>query len=322
MVKQLNNMTTKHIVLAGGSGFLGQSLARRFLRHNYEVVVLARSPSKHHTRIKEVHWDGKNLGEWAVQIAKAEAVVNLAGRTVNCRYHASNRRDILESRLDSTKVLGEAIAQCKQPPRVWLNSSTATIYRHSFDRAMDETTGEIGVTPEANDAFSVEVALAWEKALDDAGTPATRKIAMRTAMVLGSGRNSVLPVLRRLVRLGLGGSMASGRQFVSWIHEEDFCRAVQWLIDHNAMSGCVNLAAPNPVTNRELMETLRRVCGRTFGLPANRWMLEIGAFLLRTETELICKSRRVVPGRLSASGFEFCFPKLEDALRDLARLIS
>src|SRR6185503_4494620 len=231
MIQELNIMTTKQIVLAGGSGFLGQSLAKRFLQHNYEVVVLTRSPSRHNTRIKEVHWDGKNLGEWAAQIAKAEAVVNLAGRSVNCRYHASNRRDILESRVDSTKVLGEAIAQCKQPPRVWINSSTATIYRHSFDRTMDETTGEIGATPEANDAFSVEVALAWEKELDDACTPATRKIALRTAMVLGSGQNSVFPVLRRLVRLGLGGNMASGRQFVSWIHEEDFCRAVQWLID-------------------------------------------------------------------------------------------
>ena len=315
-------MRTKRIVLAGGSGFLGQALAKTLLQRDYEVVVLTRSPAKRDTRINELYWDGRTLGDWAAQIESAQAVVNLAGRTVNCRYHARNRREILDSRLDSTKALGEAIAKCGQPPRVWLNSSTATIYRHSFDRPMDEATGEIGATPEAKDAFSVEVARAWEKTLDDACAPATRKIALRTAMVLGSARNSVLRVLRRLVRLGLGGSMASGRQFVSWIHEADFCRAIQWLIERNDISGRVNLAAPNPVTNGELMETVRRVCGRPFGLPASRWMLEIGAFLLRTETELIVKSRRVVPGRLMASGFQFRFPELEDALRDLECRIS
>ena len=310
-------MRAKRIVLAGGSGFLGQSLAKTLLQRGYEVVVLTRSPAKRDTRINELYWDGKTLGDWAAHIERAQAVVNLAGRTVNCRYHARNRREILDSRLDSTKALGEAIAKCRQPPCVWLNSSTATIYRHSFDRPMDEATGEIGATPEAKDTFSVEVARAWEKTLDDACAPATRKIALRTAMVLGSARKSVLPVLRRLARLGLGGKMASGRQFVSWIHEEDFCRAVQWLIERNDISGRVNLAAPNPVTNRELMETVRRVCGIPFGLPASRWMLEIGAFLLRTETELMVKSRRVVPGRLMASGFQFRFAKLEDALRDL-----
>jgi len=315
-------MTAKWIVLAGGSGFLGQSLARTLLQRGYDVVVLTRSPAKRDTRINELYWDGKSLGDWAAHIEGAQAVVNLSGRTVNCRYHARNRREILDSRLDSTKALGEAIAKCRQPPPVWLNSSTATIYRHSIDRPMDEATGETGATPEAKDAFSVEVARAWEKSLDDACAPATRKIALRTAMVLGSARNSVLPVLRRLVRLGLGGTMASGRQFVSWIHEADFCRAVHWLIERNDISGRVNLAAPNPVTNRELMETVRRVCGRPFGLPASRWMLEIGAFLLRTETELIVKSRRVVPGRLMASGFQFCFPHLEDALRDLECRIS
>ena len=310
-------MTAKWIVLAGGSGFLGQSLARTLLQRGYDVVVLTRSPAKRDTRINELYWDGKSLGDWAAHIEGAQAVVNLSGRTVNCRYHARNRREILDSRLDSTKALGEAIAKCRQPPPVWLNSSTATIYRHSIDRPMDEATGETGATPEAKDAFSVEVARAWEKTLDDACAPATRKIALRTAMVLGSARNSVLPVLRRLVRLGLGGNMASGRQYVSWIHEEDFCTAVHWLIERDDISGRVNLAAPNPVTNRELMETVRRVCGIPFGLPASRWMLEIGAFLLRTETELIVKSRRVVPGRLIASGFQFRFPKLEDALRDL-----
>jgi len=314
-------MTTKRIVLAGGSGFLGRLLGRRWIQGDGEVVVLTRSPSQRDGEIKEVHWDGATLGAWTAQIDGARAVVNLTGRSVDCRYDARNRREILQSRVNSTRVLGEAIAKSGQPPPVWLNSSTATIYRHAFDRPMDEATGEIVATPEAKDAFSVEVACAWEKALADAGTPATRRVALRTAMVLGAGRNSVLPVLRRLARLGLGGKMASGRQFVSWILEEDFCRAVQWLIERDDISGPVNLAAPNPVTNRELMETMRRVCGAPFGLPASRWMLEIGAFLLRTETELMIKSRRVVPGRLLAAGFDFRFPTFEHAVRDVASRI-
>lgn len=244
-------------------------------------------------------------------------MINLAGRSVDCRYHSRNRRVILESRIESTRVLGNAIRQCAKPPRVWLNSSTATIYRHSLDRAMDEVTGEIGATPEAKDEFSVEVACSWERALEEARTPDTRKVALRSAMVLGRARNSVLPMLRRLTQMGLGGSMAGGQQFVSWIHQADVCRAVEWLLDHDDISGPVNLASPNPIPNRELMRVMRGICGVPFGLPAARWMLEAGAFFLRTETELIIKSRRVVPGRLLAGGFTFKFPELRAAIEEL-----
>jgi hypothetical protein len=281
-----------------------------------EVVVLTRCP-RPSGRTREVSWDGRTQGEWQGEIDGADAVVNLAGRSVNCRYHARNRRLILDSRVESTRVLGDAIGACGRPPRVWLNASTATIYKHSFARPMDEATGEIGATPEAKDAFSIEVACAWERALEEARTPGTRKVALRSAMVLGVGRNSVLPTLQRLVRCGLGGSMAGGRQYMSWIHEADFCRAVDWLLDRDHVGGPVNLAAPHPVPNAELMRTLRAVCGVPFGLPATRAMLELGAFFLRTETELIVKSRRVVPGRLSAEGFEFRFPELRPALEDL-----
>jgi uncharacterized protein (TIGR01777 family) len=311
----------KRIVIAGGSGFLGRVLARHFVSRECAVVILARSPSPVANGVRERQWNGQTFGDWTLELEGADVLINLAGRSVNCRYHVRNRRAILESRVQATRVLGEAIAQCAQPPRVWLNSSTATIYKHSLDRPMDEATGEIGATREAKDAFSVEVACAWEHALEEANTPATRKVALRTAMVLGQGRNSVLPVLRRLVKFGLGGKMGSGRQYVSWIHEDDFCRAVEWLIGRGDLCGPVNLAAPNPIPNREMMLTLRKVCGVPFGLPATGWMLEAGAFLLRTETELIIKSRRVIPGRLMASGFEFRFPKLEDALRDLERRI-
>jgi len=310
-------MNNVRIILAGGSGFLGQILSRYFTGCGRGIVVLTRAPNRTEKSFREIAWDGESLGDWARELDGADALINLAGVSVNCRYHARNRRLILDSRVDSTRVLGQAIATCARPPRVWLNSSTATIYKHSLDRAMDEATGEIGATPEAKDAFSVEVACAWERAFEEAHTSGTRKVALRTAMVLGAGRNSVFPVLRRLARFGLGGRMASGKQFVSWIHEDDFCRAVEWLIERDDLSGAVNLAAPNPVANAEMMRLIRRVCGVSSALPATRWMLEAGAFLLRTETELIIKSRRVIPGRLMASGFQFRFPELEGALENL-----
>lgn len=306
----------RRIILAGGSGFLGQVLRNHFLQCGSEVVVLTRSPRETTTGCREVSWDGRTPGDWQREIDGADAVINLAGRSVDCRYHARNRRLILDSRIESTRVLGEAIARCARPPRVWLNSSTATIYKHTFGAAWDES-GEIGGTPEARDEFSVEVAVAWERALDEARTPATRKVALRSAMVLGSGGNSVLPVMRRLVRLGLGGKMGDGRQFMSWVHETDFCRAIEWLLAHDEITGPVNLAAPAPVPNSEFMRTMREVCGARFGLPAARWMLEFGAFFLRTETELLIKSRRVVPGRLLAAGFQFKFPALRAAVEDL-----
>jgi hypothetical protein len=245
-------------------------------------------------------------------------VINLTGRSVNCRYHQRNRKLILESRVDSTHAIGQAIARCKAPPPIWLNASTATIYKHTFGPAWDES-GEIAGTPEAKDEFSIEVATAWERTFDEAQTPATQKVAMRAAMVLGRGKNSVFPMLQQLTRLGLGGKMGNGRQFVSWIHEQDFCRVVEWLINHDAVSGLVNVAAPNPVTNAEMMRIFRDTCRMPVGLPATKWMLEIGAFFLRTETELIIKSRRVIPRRLVESGFVFDFPFLRGALGELCK---
>jgi uncharacterized protein (TIGR01777 family) len=236
---------------------------------------------------------------------------------VNCRYNARNRREILESRVQSTKVLGDAIARCRQPPRVWLNASTATIYKHTFDRQMDEATGEIGATPEAKDEFSIEVARAWEKTLYEAPTPATRKVALRTAMVFAADKGGVYRTLRGLTRWGLGGTIAGGRQFISWIHEVDFCRSVEWLIQRDDFSGPVNVASPNPIPQREMMRIIRRECGVPFGVPATRRMLEVAAFVHRTEAELILKSRCVVPSRLLAGSFQFRFPRMEDAVREI-----
>jgi uncharacterized protein (TIGR01777 family) len=239
---------------------------------------------------------------------------------VNCRYNAKNRRDILESRVLSTRAIGDAISKCSNPPGVWLNASTATIYKHSLDTPMDET-AQMAATLDAKDEFSVEVAMAWERALFDANTPKTRKVALRIAMVLSNEAGSVFPVLRSLVRRGLGGAMAGGKQYVAWIHHQDFCRAIEWVLAHEELNGGVNIAAPNPITNREMMKKLREVCGVPFGLAAARWMLEIGAFFMRTETELTLKSRRAVPGKLLTNEFEFRFPQFEQATRDLTEKI-
>jgi len=329
------NPNSNRIVLAGGSGVLGRLLSGALEAKGHELIVLTRFPERHQvgaarranrtpqrgvpTRsdlAKYVAWDARTLGSWREELEGAAAVINLTGRSVNCRYNAANRRAILESRVLSTRVLGEAIAACANPPPTWLNASTATIYKHSFDRLMDET-GEIAADKDAKDEFSVEVAQAWEQALDKAPTPATRKIPLRLSMVFVPERGSVFPVLRRLVRFGLGGSMAGGRQFVAWIHHEDFCRAVVWILEHPELRGPINVVAPNPLTNREMMAVFRKVCGASFGLPAARWMLEIGAFFMRTETELMIKSRRAVPGKLPASGFQFNFATFQSALEEL-----
>ncbi len=304
------------IILAGGSGFLGGELAKHFCALGWEVIVLTRRPRVRGDGVKEVAWDARSLGNWEQFVDGAEVVINLTGKSVDCRYNEKNRRDIINSRVDSTRILGEAIAQCKHPPRVWLNASSATLYLHTFDTPMDEN-GLTGATPAAKDEFSIEVIRQWERAFDEAQTPRTRKVALRAAMVLGQERNSVFPVLLRLTKFGLGGHMGSGRQFVSWIHQKDFCRAIEWLIQHQEISGVVNVCAPNPLPNAEMMRMFRRVCVVPFGLPAPEWMLEIGAFFIRTETELIIKSRRVVPGRLLASGFQFQFPDLRGALKNL-----
>ena len=306
----------ERIIIAGGSGFVGQALAAHFLTAKWDVVILTRSPDQPGLVGRQLAWDGRTLGAWQAELDGAAAVINLTGKSVNCRYNARNRREILDSRVDSTRVLGQAIARCARPPQAWLNASTATVYRHTFGYPWDES-GETEASAEAKDRFSVEVAWAWEQALNEAATPRTRKVALRMAMVLGRGKNSVFPVLRRLARFGLGGSMAGGRQFVSWIHEADYCRALEWLIGHADLEGPVNLTAPNPLPNGEMMRTVRQICGAPFGLPAASWMLEVGAFFLRTETELLIKSRRVIPGRLLASGYKFQVLTIREAFADL-----
>jgi uncharacterized protein (TIGR01777 family) len=267
-----------------------------------------------------VAWDGETLGEWTAEIENANVVINLAGQSVNCRYTAENRRVIIDSRMNSTRVVGQAIAQADNPPRVWLQASTATLYAHRYDAPNDEATGIIGGSePNAPDTwrFSVDVVKKWERELNAAATPNTRKVLMRSAIVMTPNVGGPFDVLLRLVRFGLGGAAGDGRQYVSWIHDQDFVRAADWLMQHDELDGPVNLATPNPLPNAEFMQTLRKAWGMPFGLPATEWMLGLGAWALRSETELILKSRRVVPTRLLDASFTFQFPTWTEAANDL-----
>jgi uncharacterized protein (TIGR01777 family) len=306
------------VTIPGGSGQVGTILARAFHQAGHEVIVLSRRPAKAAWRVME--WDAQTLGDWTTVIEGADVVINLAGHSVNCRYNARNRALIKESRVKSTRILGDAIARASRPPRLWLQASTATIYAHRYDAPNDEAKGVLGGSePGAPDnwRFSIEVATAWERELNEAAAPFTRKVLMRSAMTMSPDRGGVFDTLLRLAQRGLGGNAGDGRQYISWIHDQDFVRAIYWLIEHDELEGPVNLAAPNPVSNSEFMSTLRSAAGISFGLPATPLMLEVGAFLLRTETELVLKSRRVIPGRLTQSNFIFQFPTWAEAARDL-----
>ncbi|MEV6834014.1 DUF1731 domain-containing protein [Streptomyces sp. NPDC051133] len=304
------------VVLAGGTGQVGGILDRALTAAGHEVAVLTRRPA----RERDIGWDGVTLGRWAGAVDGSDVVINLAGRSVSCRYTPGNLRAMMDSRVDSARVVGEAVAAAARPPRVWLQMSTATVYAHRFDAPHDEATGVIGGSePGVPDywAYSVEIAKNWERAQAEARTPATRKVALRSAMVMSPDRGGVFDVLLWLARLGLGGPVAGGAQYVSWIHDEDFVRAVELLIDRDDIEGAVNLASPGPLPQREFMRALRAAWGVPLGLPATRWMAEIGAFALRSDTELLLKSRRVVPGRLRAAGFDFLHPEWPEAAVDL-----
>lgn len=313
------------IVLPGGSGQVGKLLAHYFQERGHHVTVLTRGP--YTAPWQTVHWDGEHLGSWTEHLEGADVCINLAGRSVNCRYNETNRTEIYNSRIHTTRLLGRVIAGLADPPKVWLNASTATIYRYAIDRPMDEASGELGGNEWISDHrrapaswnFSIRVARDWEEAFFERETPGTRKVALRSATTMSPAPGSAFGVLLNLVRLSLGGTQGNGRQFVSWIHELDFARAVEFLLARDDLDGPINLAAPYPVRNREFMSALRDAWGMPNGFPAPSPLLAIGAFLLRTETELVLKSRRVVPGRLLDAGFQFEFPTWPEAAEDLVR---
>jgi uncharacterized protein (TIGR01777 family) len=304
-------MKNNKVIIAGGTGFLGNAIVARFRDRWKEIIILSRRPQHIDENIRYLQWDGKTLGTWAEEINGSDVVINLAGKSVDCRYNKKNKAEIISSRVDATRVLGEAIRSAAHPPGLWINAASATIYRHAEDRPMDEFTGEIG------EGFSVNVCKVWEKTFDEIGLVSTRKVILRLSMVMGK-KGGVFPVMKKLVKNSFGGKMSAGTQYVSWIHEEDFLNCLEWFIQTETATGAYNVAAPDPIRNMDFMKSMRKHLHKSIGLPAAKWMLEIGAFFIRTETELILKSRRVIPGRLLKEGFVFKYPKADDAIKELS----
>jgi uncharacterized protein len=309
-------MNNYKIVIAGGSGFIGTGIADYFCADN-QIVILTRNGAANnngghhlqHPNIQYVQWDAKTLGVWATHLDGADILINMTGKSVNCRYTKRNKAAIFSSRLDSTAILGQAVRQATRPPRLWINASSATIYRHATDRPQDELTGEI------KDDFSVQVCKQWEQVFYEQRTPFTRKVALRMAIVLGPG--GVMEPYCHLLKWSLGGQQGNGKQMYSWVHLTDLCRLVDWILEHEEIEGTYNCSSPKPVTNHAFMQTLRQVAGHKIGLPAPAWMLKMGAAVIGTETELLLKSRWVVPAKLLQAGFSFQFPVLKDAVTDI-----
>ncbi len=311
----------RKVVIAGGTGFIGKEFIRHFSR-NDEVIVLTRgiknvqtnsynrTTEKYNTpAVKYVIWDAVTLGDWSMELENADILINLTGKTVNCRYTKKNKKEILESRTLSTAILGEAVRKCLAAPKLWINASSATIYRHAEDRPQDENNGEI-----END-FSVQVCKAWEKTFFDVRTAFTRKVALRMAVTLGKG--GVIVPYFNLLKFGLGGRQASGKQMYSWVHIEDSINIIEWIFNHPDMEGVYNCCSPNPVSNATFMKQLQKITGNSFGLPAYEWMLKLGARLIGTETELILKSRWVLPTKLLQTGYKFKFNTVEEAFTEI-----
>lgn len=299
------------IIIPGGSGFIGKNVAHFFNKRDYEVIILTRGKARNDNRITYLNWDGETIGDWAATFENAKLILNLSGKSVDCRYNEKNKKAILDSRIHSTQVVGKVIEQCTSPPELWINMSTATIYEHTVEGAAnDEINGIVG------DDFSMGVAKAWESAFNNFKLPLTRKIVLRCSIVLGKD-GGALGHLAPLVKLGLGGKNGSGKQFVSWIHIEDIERMIEWMMKNKNALGVYNCTNPTPIRNADFMKKIRKAIGIPFGLPATKWMIEIGTFFMRTESELVLKSRKVVPKRLQDEGFVFKFQEIEKALEDI-----
>ncbi|KGO84191.1 NAD-dependent epimerase [Flavobacterium beibuense F44-8] len=299
----------KKMIIAAGTGFLGSILSEYFKNKVDEIIILTRGKSRTTGNIKYVHWNARTFGNWETELENSDVLINLAGKSVNCRYNERNKNEIMASRLNSTAILNKAVLQCKNPPKHWLNSSTATIYKGSYHKQMDEVNGDKGFD------FSMKVARAWEKVFFKTETQQTLKTALRTSIVLGKN-GGAYPMLRKLAKIGMGGKQGNGRQYVSWIHEHDFARAVEFVINTKT-EGVINIVSPTPIRNNDFMKTIVKQVKAPFAIPVSKTMLEIGAQIIGTETELILKSRNVIPKRLQENGFTFTYPELSTALRNL-----
>lgn len=294
------------IIIAGGSGFLGNALEKFFTEKQNEVIVLTRNPTKKN----DILWDARNIGDWANELNNADILINMTGKSVDCRYNERNKEEILNSRINSTKILQEAVDRCLNPPKIWLNASSATIYVHAETQLMDEENGIIG------DDFSMNICKSWEAAFFEKTNTNVRKVALRTSIVLGNA-DGAFPKLKTITKLGLGGKQGRGEQMMSWIHIEDFCSAIEHIINNGKIDGFINITAPTPIKNTDFMQQLRNQMHILFGIPSPVFLLELVAIFINTETELLLKSRNVYPTRLLESGFGFDFPSVELALQDL-----
>lgn len=294
------------IIIAAGTGFLGKNLEKYFTEKGDQVYILTRNPK----RKNEIYWDAKTLGEWKSTLENADVLINLTGKSVDCRYTEKNKKEIYSSRIDSTKVLQQAVNNCISKPKIWLNASSATIYVHSEKHLNTEENGIIG------DDFSMNICKSWEKEFFTVKNENVRKVALRTSIVLGEN-GGAFPKLKLITKLGLGGKQGRGNQNISWIHIDDFCKAIELIIDHENISGVINVTAPNPLPNEEFMRKLRKEMKAPFGLNAPVWQLEIASLFLGTETELLLKSRNVYPEQLIKHGFEFKYPNIESAFGNL-----
>ncbi|HEU5292783.1 MAG TPA: TIGR01777 family oxidoreductase [Cyclobacteriaceae bacterium] len=306
------NKRFRKIVIAGGSGYIGKVLTNYFQDQTEEIIVLSRRKSVTMENVRTVQWDVKHQGEWVKELENADALLNLTGKSVNCRYHDKNKREILESRVDATNILGGAISHLKNPPKVWIQYASATIYKHAEDSPMDEYSGEIG------EGFSVNVCKKWEGAFWNQHVPGTRKVLLRVAIVFGKV-DGVFVRLENLVRFGFGGKHGNGNQMVSWVHDEDLSRITDWILKHEQIEGTFNAASPDPVQNWELMKAIRSSQKVVFGLNAPTWLLRIGAWIIGTETELILKSRWVIPKKLEELGFTFKFKTIKEAIHEITK---
>lgn len=302
-------MSNPRIIIAGGNGFIGRSLVPLLRENGYDLAILTRSPQSSQPPIRQIAWNGRSLDDWVAHIDGALAVINLAGKSVNCRPTAANHRQIIESRVHSVQVLGQAIRQAPHPPKVWVQASSLAYYGDSGDRLCDEQ------TPPGQDA-TADICIQWENALANAFTPATRKVILRIGFALARG-GGALGTLEKITRLFLGGSVGGGRQYISWLHMDDLCRVILQSIKHDDMIGPYNLCAPNPATNRQLMRQLRRALHRPWSPPAPAWAVRLASIPMRTDPSLALTGRRCIPKRLLEQNFQFRFTDLADALKNL-----
>jgi uncharacterized protein (TIGR01777 family) len=285
------------IVIAGGTGYLGNLLINHFIKKKKNsIYILSRKQKIDTHNISYLKWDGKTKGYWTTFLEGTDVLINLTGKSVNCRYTETNKNEIYTSRIDSTNLLCKVVQELKYPPKVFIQSSSATIYRHSEDKLMTEKDGEIG------EDFSMDVCKKWETVFNSYQLPKTTKIITRTSIVMGNN-GGAFPIIKRLTKFGFGGKQGSGNQFISFITEEDYVKAIEFLIDKE--SGVYNLCIPNPIKNKDYQQELRKKLNCFIGLPTPKILLKIGAVFIGTEPELILKSRKVYPEKLLEKGFKF-----------------